>query len=148
MGVSMKAVFSFVIWGLTGTIAYAETTAEAALKPLFPVAKTTDLSQFLWKNRVLAVLADSDGDPRYVEQIKLLTRNVDALRDRDVVLLTDTAPADQSPLREQLRPRGFIMVLMAKDGSIVLRKPLPWSVREISRSIDKLPLRQQEMRNQ
>ena len=33
------------------------------------------------------------------------------------------------------------------DGTILLRKPAPWDVREISRSIDKLPLRKQEVRD-
>ena len=47
--------------------------------------------------------------------------------------------------RLRLRPRGFMMVLMGKDGEVELRKPAPWSIREISRSIDKMPLRQQEI---
>ena len=38
-------------------------------------------------------------------------------------------------------------VLIGKDGTVYLRKPFPWSVREISRSIDKMPLRQQEIRD-
>ena len=44
-------------------------------------------------------------------------------------------------------PRGFMLMLVGKDGQVYLRKPLPWSVREISRSIDKLPQRQQEIRD-
>ena len=46
-----------------------------------------------------------------------------------------------------LRPRGFGLVVMGKDGRVAQRKPTPWSVREISRAIDKLPLRQQELRD-
>ena len=38
------------------------------------------------------------------------------------------------------------MVLLEKNGQVVLRKPLPWSVREITHAIDKFPLRQQEIR--
>ena len=63
-------------------------------------------------------------------------------------MVTDTDPASQSALRETFRPRGFMMVLIGKDGQIKLRKPLPWDVREISRAIDKTPLRQQELRDQ
>ncbi len=40
-----------------------------------------------------------------------------------------------------------MLVLVGKDGSVYLRKPFPWDVRELSRSIDKMPLRQQEMRD-
>ena len=32
-----------------------------------------------------------------------------------------------------------------KDGQVKQRRPLPWDVREISRAIDKLPLRRQEI---
>ena len=69
----------------------------------------------------------------------------DMLLDRDVIVLTDTDPAAQSPIRQKLRPRGFMMVLIGKDGGVKLRKPLPWTVREISRSIDKMPMRLQEV---
>jgi hypothetical protein len=35
---------------------------------------------------------------------------------------------------------------MDKDGEVELRKPAPWDVREITRTIDKMPSRQQELR--
>ncbi|HHC29877.1 MAG TPA: DUF4174 domain-containing protein, partial [Rhodobacterales bacterium] len=57
-----------------------------------------------------------------------------------------TDPAAKSPIRQELRPRGFALVLIGKDGFKYLRKPLPWDVREITRSIDKMPLRQDEIR--
>ena len=63
-----------------------------------------------------------------------------------MVVLTDTEKGAGTSLRRELRPRGFMLVLIGKDGTIYLRKPLPWSVREISRIIDKLPMRQQEVR--
>ena len=64
-----------------------------------------------------------------------------------MVVLTDTDPAADSALRQTFRPRGFMLVLVGKDGQIKLRKPLPWDVRELSRAIDKSPLRQQELRD-
>ena len=59
------------------------------------------------------------------------------------VNLTD--PAAGSEWRKRLRPRGFSLVLMDKDLRPVIRKPLPWEVREIVASIDKFPLRRQEI---
>ncbi len=50
------------------------------------------------------------------------------------------------PVRTTLRPRGFSLVIVDKDSRVMLRKPDPWDVREISRAIDKTPLRQQEVR--
>ena len=76
----------------------------------------------------------------------VMTKGEEAMRDRDVVVLTDTDPSARSPIRSQLRPRGFQMVFVDKDGVVKLRKPSPWSVREIGRSIDKTPLRQREIR--
>ena len=62
-----------------------------------------------------------------------------------MVVITDTDPAAASSVRTKLRPRGFMVVLIGKDGGVKLRKPLPYSVREISRTIDKMPMRQQEV---
>ena len=98
-----------------------------------------------WLARPVVIFADSPNDPRFRRQLELLADRAGDLADRDVIILTDTDPAAQSMLRERLRPRGFALVLIGKDGNVVLRKPNPWTAREISRSIDKMPLRQQEV---
>lgn len=105
------------------------------------------LSEFLWTSRPLIVFADAPADPRYNQQMEFLAEGLDELEDRDVIVLTDTDPAARSPLRQELRPRGFMLVLIGKDGVKYLRKPFPWHVREITRVIDKLPTRQQEIRD-
>lgn len=102
----------------------------------------TDLQ---WVARALVLFADSHNDPRFRQQLALLTQEAEALADRDVIVITDTDPAAMSALRTQLRPRGYMMALLGKDGRVALRKPAPWSVRELSRSIDKMPMRQQEI---
>ncbi|TYB83082.1 DUF4174 domain-containing protein [Maritimibacter fusiformis] len=105
------------------------------------------LDEFLYIARVLVIFADSPNDPRFVQQMEYLGERPEDLRERDVVVITDTDPAAKSPIREALRPRGFDLVLIGKDGQRYLRKPLPWSTREITRSIDKMPQRQQELRD-
>ena len=62
-----------------------------------------------------------------------------------MVVLTDTDPGAKSALRKKLRPRGFMLVLVGKDGGVKLRKPHPWTVRELSRTIDKFPERLREV---
>ncbi|MCR9126703.1 MAG: DUF4174 domain-containing protein [Rhodobacteraceae bacterium] len=121
-------------------------TASEEIEALIRPAGDSDLSEFLWIKRPVIVFADSAADPAYAEQIELLSDRLEDLRDRDVIVLTDTDPAAQSPLRSKLRPRGFMLVLVGKDGGVKLRKPLPWSVRELSRSIDKMPMRAREIR--
>lgn len=116
---------------------------EAVIQP----AGAHELNEYLWIKRPLVVLADSPNDPRFIRQMDLIRERLEDLAERDVVVLTDTVSETLSPLREKLRPRGFMLVLIGKDGNVYLRKPFPWSVREISRSIDKMPLRQQEIRD-
>ncbi|MFP7571601.1 DUF4174 domain-containing protein [Marivita sp. S2033] len=106
-----------------------------------------DLDRFLWLKRPVIVFADSPADPTFVQQMQFINDRPDELALRDVVVITDTDPAAKSALRTKLRPRGFMLVLIGKDGQIKLRKPLPFSVRELSRSIDKMPIRQQEIRD-
>ncbi len=120
-----------------------ETEAE---RPVVLDAAETSLSDWLWIKRPVVVFADNAADPRFQEQIELLTERYSALEERDVVIIVDSDPEAMTSVRKALRPRGFMLVVMAKDGTIVTRKPGPWSVREISRSIDKLPLRQDELK--
>ena len=130
------------------SVAGAAHGAEDALPdPPILSAEETKLDQWLWLKRPVVVFADSPADPRYVEQMQLILERIDALTLRDVVVITDTDPAGRSDIRRKLRPRGFMLVVLAKDGTVVIRKPAPWDVREISRSIDKLPLRQQEIKD-
>lgn len=107
-------------------------------------AAETDPAEFLWQARPLLVFADTAADPTYLEQIAELRRDPASLRLRDVVVISDTDPDAGSVWRRQLRPRGFSLVLVDKDGQVKQRKPTPRSVREITRAIDNFPLRRQE----
>ena len=109
------------------------------------VTKDTDLSSYQWTHRPIVIFANSPEDVNYTRQIKMLESGLNQLLVRDVVVLTDTNPSEVSPLRELLRPRGFALLLIGKDGQVKLRKPFPWSARELSRAIDKMPMRRQEL---
>ncbi|MCX7559125.1 DUF4174 domain-containing protein [Sulfitobacter sp. F26204] len=142
----MKRLIPIVIAGLIATAPLAEETASPQADMLFLPADMDDLSEFRWKKRPVLVFADSADDPAYIEQMALLHARMEELFERDVIVLSDTDPAARSALRLQMRPRGFMLVLVGKDGGNRLRKPFPWSVREITRSIDKMPMRQREIR--
>jgi Domain of unknown function (DUF4174) len=112
-----------------------------------PVAAAeADLAALRWVARPIVVFADSPADPAFAEEMNLLESGWAELAARDVVVITDTDPDARSDLRQKFRPRGFMLVLMDKDGQIILRKPLPWDARELSRAIDKTPLRREELR--
>ena len=142
----MKHVLALVIAGFFPLQALAAGAETDPMADLIRPAGDTDIAEFQWLKRPIVVFADTPADPRFAEQIQLLERDLAALADRDVVVLTDTDPGAMSPVRRQLRPRGFMLVLIAKDGTVHLRKPFPWRVRELTRSIDKMPMRQREIR--
>jgi hypothetical protein len=148
----MIRILALISWCLAATAAVAQDTetptaleAWEADRSIAFDATSLDIDDFIWSARPVVVFADSPNDPRFRQQMDLLAARPDALADRDVVILTDTDPDARSDLRLRLRPRGFMLVLIGKDGQIELRKPAPYDVREITRSIDKMPLRQQEV---
>jgi hypothetical protein len=141
----MKPVLAVVIAFLFPAILGAQTASGAEEPVLIQPGDESNLNDFLWKNRVIVIFSDSPEDPRFQEQMDRLRDGQAELLDRDAVVLTDTDPAARSSLRKKLRPRGFMLVLVGKDGGVKLRKPHPWTVRELSRSIDKFPDRLREV---
>lgn len=129
--------------------------AESALDPVEAVpgtgslevidAATSDPATYLWRARPLVIFADTPEDPNFLSQLKWLERDPATLLARDVVIITDADPAANSAWRRSLRPEGFSLVIVDKDGQPKQRRPSPWSVREIVRAIDKTPLRRQEI---
>ena len=102
------------------------------------------LADLLWIARPIVVFADTPNDPRFIQQMGMLGERTADLEDRRVVVLTDTDPAAAGELRRELRPRGFGVVLIDTDGSIVQRRPAPTTAREFINLIDRLPSRRQE----
>lgn len=129
----MRLAFALA-FGLIAAFAAAPATADE-----------DPLAQYLWEARPVIVFADSPKDPSYIRQMADFDRRKADIEDRDVVLLTDTDPAAKGPLRRALHPRGFMMILIDKDGEIKLRRPRPMAVDALTRMIDRTPLRQQEV---
>lgn len=103
------------------------------------------LDQYLWNARPLVIFAPSQDDPRLVQQLEWLDARKEDLEERDVVVIVDVEGDEKTPLRNEFHPRDFQIVLVGKDGEVKLRKPFPWNVRELSRAIDKMPMRKQEI---
>jgi hypothetical protein len=120
--------------------------ASFAQTPGAPLqAANVVLADLLYVNRAVIVFADSPQDPNFVRQMELLARDRGDLALRDVLVIVDTDPSVVTDVRKAFRPRGFSLVLMDKDGKAMVRKPLPWDLREITHAIDKSPLRRQEV---
>lgn len=123
--------------------AVAQTAAMAADARSDAVAQPS-LEDLLWIARPVVVFADTPNDPRFHQQLDMLAERKDELVERDVEVLVDTDPAALGPLRTALRPRGFGLVLIDKDGTVVQRRPAPTTARELINLIDRLPSRHQE----
>lgn len=139
-----KLLVSFVIFA--ATIGAANPVDNWKAQPNLPIEATdVVLADFKWRARPLIVFADSPLDPAFIEQMDLLAAEKEAVAERDILIITDTDPSAKSTLRTEFRPKGFAFVLVGKDGGVKLRKPFPWDMREISRTIDKMPMRQREI---
>ena len=144
----MKLVLSLVFAAVLAAPLSAEDIGPGAEDRLFFSMDEVDLKQFKWKIRPVVVFAESELDPAFIDQMRLLEARPEELAARDVVVITDTKPEPISDLRRRLRPRSFMLVLMSKDGTVNVRKPFPGDVREITRSIDKMPIRKREIREE
>ncbi|MCC1480652.1 DUF4174 domain-containing protein [Roseibaca sp. Y0-43] len=165
----MKPIFTLVFAGLfaattgaaqsiaaDGTAAPAVATdapladvQEAAPMPedelLFLDAREIDVREYVWNHRLIVVMADTPDNPQFSRQLDELRERADEMVIRDVVVIFDANPEDRSPLRQVLRPNGFMTAIIDKDGEVKARRPAVRSGRELMAVIDKFPLRRQEI---
>jgi hypothetical protein len=142
----MKLLHILLLSAFLPLAALAEDEPAAAVGPID--AAGVVLEEFLWVRRPVVVFADTPNDPAFQRQMQRILAELGPLEERDVVVITDTDPAARTEVRQRLRPRGFSLVLMDKDGEVKRRNPAPWAVRDITHAIDRFPLRRQEMLEQ
>lgn len=155
----MHRVFAIILAIGLAPAATAQTVAAAApatatdAAPALPAwgpieAREADLASYLWRLRPIVVFADTPNDPQFVRQMQYLAEGGAELEERDVIVIVDTDPSARTEVRMRLRPRGFSLVIMDKDGEVKRRNPSAWRIREITHTIDRFPLRRQEMLEQ
>ena len=123
--------------------ASAQSSAPEIFRPLDPAA--TDLSGYRWDKRVVLLFGAGEDDSTYAATRDQLAAVVPALRDRDIVVLTDTAPERQGAIRQGLEIDGFAMVLVGKDGGVKINSAEPVSPDALFATIDAMPMRRREM---
>ena len=121
-----------------------------------------------WEHRLLFVFAPTDSNAMRAEQEAASEGRDPGFRERDLLVLTVTgqnrgtqraAPgAEPQPLTaaaaRRLRARfdvpddAFRVVLVGKDGTEKRREAEPVSARSVFDTIDAMPMRQREMREQ
>ena len=142
---------------------------------LMPLAATTlaaqqTLSGMVDRNRVLLIFAPNGVDMRYGRQLSAFEHHENELRSRDVVVIpvlqdpgppntSDTLRLLQPPLiqadeqitlrrRFHIQPNQFAVILIGKDGGEKLRSTNPVTLLKLNTTIDAMPGRKDEMKNQ
>jgi hypothetical protein len=141
MNISIKncldqVMFSRVCFIFIFFFASIANAAEDSLEITY-VEPNTEILDLIWEKRPVLVFSNSHLDPNLKQQIKMFASDPNALLSRDVRVFVDNTPEPNSKLRKRFRPKGFLIILIGKDGQIKLRKNTPWSAREITRVIDK-----------
>ncbi|WP_424927617.1 DUF4174 domain-containing protein [Amaricoccus tamworthensis] len=144
----MRVIRSIVTIGLAVVAlgANAQTAIDQGSEDsgIIAIGEPPALEDLLWVARPVVVFADTPNDPRFAQQMEMLQERQEDLADRDVIVLVDTDPDAKGPLRLKLRPRGFGLVLIDKDGTVAKRRPAPTTSRELINLIDRMPSRHQE----
>jgi hypothetical protein len=118
------------------------------------------LDDYLWRNRLLILVAPDVADPAIEGVLETLKHHSYELADRHMLVIqlyenvqsvVDDRPitAQQSNrLRSDLGvgPAERLLLLIGKDGSVKRRAPLDTDVQEIFRQIDAMPMRREEIR--
>lgn len=122
-------------------------------------AEDRPLAPYLWKNRVVVVVADSDHRSVASRQWRMLSGAREALLEREMVVVSimgdlvevdgiATDGIDATALRRLVGAWEieFAVLLIGKDGGVKLRSDEPVAAERLFALIDTMPMRRQEMR--
>ena len=123
-------------------------------------ARSMDLNQFQWKNRLLLLFAPQDSDSSFQALKREISAQPREISDRHLVVfhIFESGPSYMG--KKQIEPRtaaalrnefvvplgGFTCILIGKDGGVKLKQNTQTKVEEIFALIDSMPMRQDEMR--
>lgn len=128
------------------------TLAVLAAGVLPSAAAPADLSQYRDKNRLLLVFAPSKADPRWQKQNSLLAESTAGFKERGLLRFDylENEKSDRAVLRGHygVKPGQFRVLLIGKDGHVASSGPTPLSLQALTEQVDRMPMRQEEMRQQ
>lgn len=127
------------------------------------ISATSDfrLENQRWHHRIILVFAPSEESLLYQNQRQQWAIVSDAMRERDLKLVevftTGQSRVDGQPINREsgdrlrkhfgIEPAEFAIVLVGKDGTEKQRETAPTNPTVFFRTIDAMPMRQQEMRS-
>jgi len=136
------------------TLSVAATPAQSEV--------TFNLSEQQWQHRLVLIFAPSERSPAYQQQMQAWEAHQTGLQERDLklveVLAVGASRVDGQPmtaasatrLRQQfgIDSDAFAVLLIGKDGTEKQREREPIQPVALFRTIDAMPMRQQERRSQ
>ncbi|MBF9221152.1 DUF4174 domain-containing protein [Hymenobacter ruricola] len=149
----MKRFGKNLITGMAALVAFALLSTLIAQTPKAMSLEKT-LRESRWKKRVLLVAAPNAQQADFQQQQELLASQKAALAERDFlvlpVLYEQLSAADQQFLKREIgvQPPAFAMVLIGKDGGVKEKSSRPMKPENLFGTVDKMPMRRQEMRKQ
>ena len=114
-----------------------------------------ELTEFMWKKRILLVLdAKNDLDTRNLQLNKFNGLHAE-MRERDLVLFVYNGKEvlDRDGMITYINPDNIAygelqgIILIGKDGGVKLRKKYTVEANEVFDLIDQMPMRRAEMKN-
>jgi len=139
---SIKLALFFAGLSVLGLQA-AETSSPmsvfSGLEALQPEMPSSDLGSYAGHSTLIVIFADSLDDAEFTAQLDILRPHAEFLATRNVVLLTDTSPDANGPLRQALRPRGFSLLLINSVGTLAQRRGTVTDSQRLIRQIDQMP---------
>jgi hypothetical protein len=118
------------------------------------------LSDYQWQHRILLVFAPSTGSSNYRQQMQIWQTDQAGVEDRDLKLVAVLGTAESQVDRQSISAASadglrrqfgvsveeFVVILVGKDGTEKQRSQAPMDLAMLYRTIDAMPMRQQEMR--
>ena len=118
-----------------------------------------NLEEYQWQKRIFLVISDHEKNNHFVNQIKELNSNKIGLKERKLLIisvlpdqykigLTNGNWQSSNKLYKKYKAKGisFKVILIGLDGTIKSEKNDLMSNQELFSLIDKMPMRQREIR--
>lgn len=123
--------------------------------------KHISIDQFQWENRIIVMFTQNSDSSPYQQQMNEFSSLEDELQDRDLILISVfdegcatldgqiISDSSADAIRSRLTPPkdDYSIFLIGKDGGVKLKQDEVLAPDELFRVIDRMPMRQREMRN-
>ena len=116
------------------------------------------LDSHRWKNRIVLIFHTAETAETFDQQIELLQSDLDALKERDIVVYSIGKNELIKNFDEKIKGEvqawkrkwrvddAFAFLLIGKDGGVKMREKGIVSLQQLNSKIDAMPMRQSEMR--